>query len=89
MKIMAHWMNSVLRMLFMSFCFWAVPSVALAAQDPLQQEVAALYDQSLDQLFKHFHANPELSFVEVKTAARMAQELSALGYEVHSGIART
>ena len=86
---MAHWMNSVLRMLFMSFCFWAVPSVALAAQDPLQQEVAALYDQSLDQLFKHFHANPELSFVEVKTAARMAQELSALGYEVHSGIART
>ncbi|HAB44988.1 MAG TPA: amidohydrolase, partial [Gammaproteobacteria bacterium] len=23
------------------------------------------------------------------TAARMAQELSALGYEVHSGIART
>ena len=89
MKIMAHWMNSVLRMLFMSFCFWAVPSVALAAQDPLQEEVAALYDQSLDQLFKHFHANPELSFVEVKTAARMAQELSALGYEVHSGIART
>ena len=89
MKIMAHRMNLALRMLLMSLCFWAVPSFAVAAEDALKQEVTALYDQSLDQLFKHFHANPELSFVEVKTAARMAEEFSALGYEVHTGIAKT
>ena len=63
MKIMAHRMNLALRMLFMSLCFWAVPSFAVTAEDALKQEVTALYDQSLDQLFKHFHANPELSFV--------------------------
>ena len=40
----------------------------------------------LEELYKHFHANPELSGKEEKTAARLAQELEALGLEVHSGI---
>jgi len=37
---------------------------------------------SLIQLYEHLHANPELSFHEEKTSARMAQEIRALGFEV-------
>src|SRR5205085_200913 len=38
--------------------------------------------ESLEKLYKHLHANPELSYQEVRTSARMAQELKALGWEV-------
>ncbi len=38
--------------------------------------------ESLTKLYKHLHANPELSFLEKETSARMAKELSALGYSV-------
>jgi len=34
------------------------------------------------ELYKHFHANPELSFQEEKSAARLAGELSRAGYVV-------
>jgi hippurate hydrolase len=37
---------------------------------------------ALDALYKHLHANPELSLMEEKTAARLAAELRAAGYEV-------
>lgn len=30
-------------------------------------------------LFRHFHENPELSFLETNTAKRMAAELRATG----------
>lgn len=36
----------------------------------------------LEALYKHLHANPELSFQEQQTAARMAQELRATGFKV-------
>lgn len=38
--------------------------------------------KSLDALYKHLHTNPELSYEEEKTAARMAKELKTLGFEV-------
>jgi amidohydrolase len=37
---------------------------------------------SLEALYKHLHAHPELSFQEEKTAARIAEELRAAGYAV-------
>jgi hippurate hydrolase len=37
---------------------------------------------SLIQLYEQLHANPELSFHEEKTSARMAGEIRALGFEV-------
>src|SRR5262245_40000632 len=37
---------------------------------------------SLEALYKHLHAHPELSFQEEKTAERMAKELKAIGFEV-------
>ena len=36
----------------------------------------------LEKLYKQLHTNPELSLQEVRTAARMADELTKLGFEV-------
>jgi hippurate hydrolase len=41
---------------------------------------------ALFELYKHFHANPELSFQEEKTAARLGEELRRSGYEVTTGV---
>ncbi len=41
---------------------------------------------SLEALYRHLHANPELSFQEEKTSARFAQELSAVGAQVTTGV---
>ena len=57
----------------------AVPS--FAAANDLTETVAEDYDYVLD-LYKHFHENPELSFKEKDTAARLASELEALGFDV-------
>lgn len=62
-------------------------SSAFAADD-LADEINADYAY-LGPLFEHFHSNPELSFLEHKTADRMAAELTALGFEVTQGIGRT
>ena len=40
--------------------------------------IKADYDKSLSALWDHFHRNPELSFREFNTAARMAKELRAV-----------
>lgn len=42
----------------------------------------------LDALYKDIHAHPEIAFQEVKTAAKLAAEMRALGFEVteHVGI---
>lgn len=64
--------------------------VPAQAQDaPLREAVARDYRDNLGALFDHFHRNPELSGREVQTAARMAQELRALGYEVTTGVGGT
>ncbi len=49
--------------------------------DDLTDAVAADHGYILD-LYKHLHENPELSFKEKNTAARLAKELSSLGFEV-------
>ena len=72
------------------------PHFVLLADDnhkaALAKKVAALVDrdeQRLLEIFKHLHANPELGFQEVKTAALVAKEFKALGYETHTGIGKT
>lgn len=55
----------------------AVATPAVAKPD-YAGDVKADYDKSLGALWDHFHRNPELSFREFKTAARMAQELRAI-----------
>ena len=63
---------------------------AVQAQDAaLRSAVQADYDANLGALFDWFHRNPELSGREVQTSARMARELTALGYEVTTGVGGT
>ena len=43
----------------------------------------------LDGLYKHLHTHPELSLYEVRTAARLAQELRDAGFEVTEKVGGT
>ncbi|MEH2535825.1 amidohydrolase [Bradyrhizobium sp. AZCC 1588] len=43
----------------------------------------------LDALYKEIHAHPELAFQEVKTAARLAAEMRALGFDVTENVGKT
>ncbi len=68
--------------------FAAAASMALtgvAKADDLADAVAADYEYVFD-LYKHFHANPELSFKESESAARMTVELEGLGFNVTTGL---
>jgi len=60
-----------------------------ATAGELSNSIDQQYQSYLEPLFKHFHANPELSLVENKTAARMAQELTEAGFEVTTGVGGT
>jgi hippurate hydrolase len=57
--------------------------------DNLSAAVKKDYDDYLWPLFDHFHRNPELSLIEHDTAARMASELRAAGFEVTEGVGGT
>jgi len=59
------------------------------AAEFLRESVAKDYDENLEQMFLHFHRNPELSNLESKTAKRLAAEIRALGYEVTEGVGGT
>ena len=55
----------------------------------LRQAIARDYDANLGALFDDFHRNPELSGLEVRTAGIMAAQLTALGYDVTTGVGGT
>ena len=69
---------------------WALMALASApAQaDELRDAVAADLP-ALVELYKDLHANPELSFEEVETAAKLAARARALGFEVTEGVGKT
>ena len=52
-------------------------------QSQVAQEYASLFD-----LYKHLHSHPELSFQEVQSAARVAEELRKAGCEVTTGVGK-
>lgn len=60
-----------------------------SAQSALSTSIAEDYDANLKALFEHFHANPELSHREFKTAERLASEIGALGYVVTEEVGGT
>jgi hippurate hydrolase len=85
------------------FCFslFAVAAVLLPAPagtsgerpgrtdvEELKQRIAKDYAH-LDRLYKHLHAHPELAEQEVKTAARMADELRQAGFTVTEKVGGT
>jgi amidohydrolase len=64
------------------------PKAAPAALGWVKDRLAAV-DKKLDTdikdlvgLYQHLHANPELSLMETKTAAKLAEEMRTLGYTV-------
>ena len=73
-------------------------SVALCASLPLQAhaeldviKLKAAIETSvesdyprLDALYKDIHAHPEIAFQEMKTAAKLAAEMRAIGFEVRN-----
>jgi len=59
------------------------------AADSLRDSIATDYDSNLEELFLHFHQNPELSNFEFETAKRLAEEIAALGFEVTMGVGGT
>jgi hippurate hydrolase len=64
-----------------------LPATAARAQsrltEPVERELPALV-----ATYKHLHANPELSHQEQNTAALVARELRALGYEVTENVGK-
>ena len=78
-----------MRVLIVAAAIAAFSTAAPAQQPSLRDAVARDYRDNLGALFDHFHRNPELSGREVQTAARMAQELRGLGYEVTTGVGGT
>ena len=78
--------------------FWPSFTVALAvavtaqaqsthARDAVRAKVAA-ESASLRALYEHLHANPELSWMEANTSARMAKELRDAGVDVTERVGR-
>jgi hippurate hydrolase len=61
------------------------PVYAGELNDSIKQD----YDGYLEDLFDHFHRNPELSLIENETAARMAGELRDAGFDVTESVGGT
>ncbi len=59
-----------------------------ASKNPALAPLDGLYPQ-LEVFYIDLHQNPELSFHEEKTAAKLAERLRALGYEVTTGVGQT
>jgi amidohydrolase len=78
-----------LKVLVAAFLF--LSTIVFAADPwraPSQQQIDAIYPQ-MQALYEDLHRNPELSLHEEKTAARIADQLRKLGYEVTTGVGGT
>ena len=81
--------SSLLVSLFVSFLFIGFSAASSEPSVPLKKSIVQDYNARLKGLFGDFHANPELSTVEFKTAAKLAKQLRSHGYEVTEGIGGT
>ena len=73
---------------------WLTLALGAGAQtaSPLHQQIGPIVNgmyPSLDALYKDLHANPEIAFQEVRTAAKLADEMRKLGFEVTEKIGGT
>src|SRR3974390_3774608 len=58
----------------------------------LKQTIATALEADypkLDALYKDLHAHPEIAFQEEKTAAKLAAEMRAIGFEVTEKVGKT
>ncbi|MGV7208011.1 amidohydrolase [Oxalobacteraceae bacterium A2-2] len=64
----------------------------LLAQGAIAQQVKPLVDSMyprLETIYQDLHAHPEIAFQEVRTAAKLAAEMRALGFEVTEKVGKT
>jgi hippurate hydrolase len=61
-----------------------VPAQADALSDAVAKDMPSLLT-----LYRHLHANPELSMQETATSARLAAEAKKLGFDVTTGVGQT
>ena len=54
----------------------------------VSSRIDAMYPQ-LDAIYKDLHAHPEIAFQERRTAAKLAAEMRALGFEVTENVGKT
>ncbi|MCA9211545.1 MAG: amidohydrolase [Planctomycetales bacterium] len=73
---------------FLCVFYLSFPALAEATAD-LRKAIDADYERHLWPLFDYWHRNPELSLVEHKTAARLANELRQAGFKVREGVGGT
>lgn len=68
-------------------------SAVISAQSSIDykkiKELSNSDTNRLEKIFKDIHENPELGFMEVRTAAIVAKELKSLGYTVMTEIGKT
>lgn len=74
---------------FAALALTGLLAAAAPAPSNLRADIERDYRTNLAPLFLHFHRNPELSFRETRTAARMALELRKLGLTVTERVAQT
>src|SRR5947199_1017112 len=70
----------------------ALPAHAELDVASLKQSIETSFKSEypkLDALYKDIHAHPELAFQEVKTAAKLAVEMRAVGFEVTEHVGKT
>src|SRR5262249_9099900 len=76
---------------FFGFCLKLLCVLSIVSSRASADEPRVWVEKDLDALqvlYRHFHSNPELSFQEEKTAARLADELKKLGIEVTTNVGR-
>lgn len=88
-------MTRFVRPLFISVALSALLPLAAHAEldasklrGTIESSVESDYPK-LDALYKDIHAHPELAFQEVNTAAKLAVEMRALGFEVTEKVGKT
>jgi len=84
MKIISMRFSPVVLSLFLATSLFA----ADPWRAPSEQQVDAVYPQ-MKTLYEDLHRNPELSLHEEKTAAKIAEQLRKLGYDVTTGVGGT
>ncbi len=70
----------------------ALPAHAELNVASLKQSIETSFEHEypkLDALYKDIHAHPEIAFQEEKTAAKLAAEMRAIGFEVTEKIGKT
>lgn len=82
-----HWL--LIRAASVVLALAAASGGATSARGEAPAAWAKAHADELLELYRHFHTHPELSFQEQETAARVAQELKAVGAEVTEKIGGT